>query len=130
MTEAAVVDTGCYRHRCQKPKETAGQRGADSIGDRLPMCGTADPRCWDRKARVGLGLFRSWRMTVESVAADPRPAGCQLSTIGNSGTGADPLRTYLSSSRALGDNGPRLLMGEATDGWMKTAVRSTYRYSA
>jgi len=92
MTEVAAADTGCYRHRCQNLKETAG-RWTAAIGDRLPMCGAADPRRWDRKVRVLLGLFQSWRVTVGPVAAEPRPAGCQSSTIGNSGTGADPLRT-------------------------------------
>jgi hypothetical protein len=78
-----------------------------AIGDRLAMAGTADQLRWDRKMKVRLGSFRSWRMTVELAAADPRPVVHWLSTTADSGTGADPLRTYLCpSSRALEDNGP------------------------
>lgn len=56
--------------------------------------------------KVRLESFPSWRVTVERADVDPLPVVRWLSTTVDSGTGTDPLRTYLFSSRALETSGP------------------------
>ena len=108
MTETVVAaDTGWYRYRCPNLKQIAGTLDGATV-DHLAAVGAVDPLYHERRTKGLLELFRDLRTTAGSVTAAPRPAGHpEMLTIGCSGTGADPLRTFLTSSRALEDSGPR-----------------------